>query len=192
MKQDNQVRIILVKNEKCPYCKLFKPIYDHTKDTHNDKHLENKYKLSFSTFDVSDGLQHAIFEKSHPECYKQMSGKGVPSVFVNVVQNGESKYYAVDHTMPDDVISNEKKQIEDASKRFMTNIQNKLKSIMSGGHIEYFQSAGNLNLNADVDVNANANADSNLDRKLYKKKYLKYKEKYLALKLKSKSSNYNI
>lgn len=189
MKDDNQVKIILVKNDACPYCKLFAPIYEYTKDIHDDKHLENKYKLSFSTFDVSDSLQNMIFEKSHPDCYKLMDGRGVPSVFVNIIRNGESKYYSVDHTMADRIISNEKKRTEDASKRFMTNVKNKIKSIMSGGQTEYMQSGGindEINNETELDYDVEYDLDAELDRKLFKQKYLKYKEKYLALKSKSK------
>lgn len=174
MPEPKNVQVILVKSNTCHYCQRFEPVYEYSRN--NIKSLANKYGLTYSTFDVQNDIDRIKLNAEHPECSKIMSGDkmGVPTVFINVSENGKSKYHIVEHVIPDD---DSPTDIKNSSNKFMDNVHNKLKTIESDGKIEYIHTGGDLGLELD----------RNLDRKLYKEKYLKYKEKYMSLKLKLKN-----
>ena len=75
------------------------------------------------------------------------------------------------HTQVDENIKDKSKQKQEASKRFLDNITNLIKSLDSDGKILYTQTGG-----------AMINYRTSLQEEILRKKYLKYKSKYLELK----------
>jgi gas vesicle protein len=94
-------------------------------------------------------------------------------VHINDKEKRTNKYYTIAHTIANEQIKDDTAQIKDASKRFINNISNLIKSIDSDGKVLYTQAQTG---------GAIKNHQTSLQEETYRKKYLKYKYKYLKFK----------
>jgi thiol-disulfide isomerase/thioredoxin len=173
-----KINVILAWAHWCHFCNDFKPIYDMAKEMYKkSKELDN-YDIEFEDYNIADDKIIGIFKLNHFEIKDKITG--YPTIFINV-KNTEKKnnkknnqYLQIEHTIINKNDKNNEKQLyEEAAKKFITNISIALKNINSdrvlitqqGGNIKYNESKRNF-----------------LNEEQYKKKYLKYKSKYLELK----------
>lgn len=174
-----EIKIILIRASWCPHCNNFEPIYKEAEKLYKTHDELNKYVIKFDNFDMADDKIKNTFALNHYEIMKEING--YPSVFVIFKKsdtNIKNNYAQINHTVIDENID-KKQQIEEATKRFLENIINCIKTFNSNGKITYLQEGGNFN-NSKYDLNNSDNINKNID--IYKKKYLKYKSKYLKLK----------
>lgn len=163
-----EITIILAKAGYCSHCKNFEPIFEIAKNIYKSNDFFSNYNVKFEDYDmVNDDIKNT-FIINHNNVKDKI--QWYPTIFVNIrdttnKNNLINEYLTIEHTTIDPKI-NEKKQQEEAAKRFLENIVNSIKTFESENKISYIQTGG-LNL-------------SNND--IYKKKYLKYKSKYHELK----------
>jgi len=148
---NNELTMILVKKHGCPYCTDFDPIYKNAVDKYPEiKHEE---------YDHFFPEQKNKFETNYSGL--SMMLEGYPTVFLRFkLPTGKIKYCFADTVQVDDNLP-EKKQLDEASDRFINNVINKYKSYMSDGSKTF------------VSVQQHGGED------FYKKKYFKYKLKYI-------------
>ena len=167
-----EIEIILAKANCCGFCKNFEPIYAHSiKNYKNNKELKN-LNLIFSEHDLASEEKKSIFMKNH---LKAGELNGYPTVLIkinNKKKDNEYLYLIVEHTVLDEK-QDKKKQVSEASARFLQNISNVIKSFNTENRILYTQSGGDSNI-----------YKTSLEEETYRKKYAKYKSKYLQLKIK--------
>jgi len=158
----DKIKIILARANWCGHCKDFEPIYDLSQIFYKNNKFLKEYNINFENYDMADNDIKNKFMLNHFNAMDQI--EGYPTILINIKNKENNKYYNIQHTVRDYKISNNKEQIENAALRFLDNISNKIKSLNSDNKILYTQTGGK-----------NQN-------ELYKKKYLKYKSKYLNLK----------
>ena len=185
-----ELSVILVRANWCGYCKNFEPIYNAAIKSYKKIDYFKDYKVEFKNYDIAEEGVMDTLANNHREISDKI--QGYPSVFVNLKNKPNSNlYFSVEHTIidkkkygDDDSDENgrehgrehedeheheheqEQEQYEEAASRFLQNIVNVLKTHNSDGKILYIQGGNNDNFNDEI----------------YKKKYLKYKYKYLKLK----------
>lgn len=166
-----EITVILARANWCGHCQDFEPIYEETIKNHDNEKISNKYNISFKNYDLATNEGKTSFTINHLDAVKMV--EGYPTVIVNVndKQNKNNKYYTISHTLIDENINGEDEQKQEASERFFTNITNLLKSIDSDSKILHMQTGG-----------AMVNYQTSLKEEIYRKKYLKYKSKYIELK----------
>lgn len=175
-----EITIILSKANWCPHCRDFEPIFELAKkNSKSDDYLKN-YDIKFEDYDFEDNNVKNTFSINHFDAMDKISG--YPTILLKIVQNKKNNYIPIEHTVINLQTKSEKnKKIleQDASKRFLNNIINCLKTIDSDRKVLFMethetQTGGNM-----TKFNSKQNLSEN---ELYKKKYLKYKSKYLELK----------
>lgn len=124
------------------------------------KDIKNRYKhkYKFESFLISDENDKNKLKKKHSEVYKKYMSEGVPTTVL------KTKKGIGEVIIPQMEIIN-KDDIKNVSKKFYKNIKKVSKSINSDKYELFVQNGGDY----------------------YKKKYLKYKQKYKML----KSNNIN-
>lgn len=165
-----KITVILAKAGYCTHCKNFEPIFEESTNNYkDDKYLDNR-DINFIDYDLATDEGKTNFTISHLEALKMV--EGYPTVLVNIYDKNDkkSKYYTIDHTVVNHNI-NDKEKKKEASKRFLNNLSNLLKSLESGNKVLYLQTGGGMR-----------NYQTSLKEEIYRKKYLKYKAKYLELK----------
>lgn len=161
------IEIILAKANWCGHCKNFEKIYKYSQD--NYKEYDEEFKnlnLVFSDHDLALEDVRDIFMINYPKAMEFV--EGYPTVLLKI----KDKYLIVEHTILDENQDKEN-QVSDASKRFLENISNVIKSLNSENKILYTKSGGSSNI-----------YKTSLEEETYRKKYIKYKSKYLKLKIK--------
>lgn len=161
-----EILIILAKAGYCKYCKDFKPIYEIAKDKCKLNDFLKDYNIKFDDYDMANNDVRNTFMITHNKIKDQI--KWYPTVFVNIRNTSDKKnmineYRPIEHTIIDPKID-EKKQQEEAAKRFLENIKNGIKTLQSDSKTNYIQTGGTSK------------------NEIYKSKYLKYKSKYYELK----------
>lgn len=166
-----KVTVILAKAGWCGHCKDFEPIFEETKNNFKEEKNLNDHDVNFLEYDLATDDGKTNFAISHTNALKMV--EGYPTVLVNIYDknNKNNKYYTIDHTIVKENIKDDSEKNKEASKRFLTNISNLIKSIDSGNKVLYLQKGGDIQ-----------NYKTSLDEEIYRKKYLKYKSKYLELK----------
>lgn len=164
MSQENL--IILAKAGYCKFCKDFEPIFKTAKNIYKSNDFLKDYKIEFNEYDMADKTISNTFEINHSQVMNKI--RGYPTVFINIRDTSDKNniindYMMIEHVIIDQKID-EKKQVEEAAKRFLENIANSIKTLKSDSKTEYIQTGG-------ATINEN-----------YKSKYLKYKSKYHELK----------
>ena len=167
---DSTISIILARASWCPHCVNFEPIYTDLMKKYDkgDKIIPEylkKLNIKFVDFDCGDPDVKNTFDISHPKAKIE----GYPSVLINIRNKTSNTYHDVPHTQISHDLD-KTKQVEEASKRFMENIINSLKTIESGGSVKYTQTGGGRTSYTPI------------IQETYRNKYLKYKSKYLELK----------
>jgi len=166
-----KITVILARANWCGHCQHFEPIYEESEKKYKDnKYLQN-YTIKFDNFDLANDDVKNGFMLGHYNAMEKISG--YPTVLVNITdeKNKKNNYHIIEHTLIDEKINDKNKQIIEASERFLNNISNVLKSLNSDGSILYVQTGG-----------AMVNYQTSMQEELYRKKYLKYKSKYIELK----------
>ena len=122
------------------------------------KDIKNRYKnkYKFESFLVSDEKDKSKLKRKHEDVYKRYMTEGVPTAVL------KTKKGLGEVIIPQIEMSN-KEEIDKASKNFYKNIKKVSKSINSDKYEVFVQNGGDY----------------------YKRKYLKYKQKYKMLKLKN-------
>lgn len=161
-----EILIILAKAGYCKYCKDFEPIFKTADGTYKSNDFLKDYNIKFEEYDMVDKTMSNTFEINHSKVKNDI--KGYPTVFINIRDSSDKKniindYMMIEHVIIDPKID-EKKQVDEAAKRFLENITNGIKTLKSDSKTEYIQTGGSS-------INEN-----------YKSKYLKYKSKYHELK----------
>ncbi len=151
------LKVLLIKRDGCPHCDSFKPVFqDFKKDlTKNLSKLKNKFKL--------DNVEAEIFDSSNSNDelkyfnYGLIQVNGVPSIFLNYYdKNGKQRIL---------------KEVKDRG----SNVSEFTNNVISKFTEEF------NNLEADNNNKQNG-GNFILNDDLYLDKYLKYKNKYIALK----------
>lgn len=173
---DYKFTVILAKADWCHFCKEFEPIFEYSIKKYKDNDDLKNYTIKFEKFNMADSDIEKKFIANHDIAYEKI--QGYPTVFLNIT-NSEKKinnYCIIPHTSKDKKIISDDQQIDEASKRFLENIVNLLKTLNSDSSVLF------VKIDNDND-NGNLNTNLKSDKKImYKKKYLKYKSKYTKLK----------
>ncbi len=157
-----KINVILAYANWCGHCKNFEPIYEESKKIYKTNDLLKKLDVIFEDYDMATDSTKNSFILNHSKAIDSVEYYPTVLMCVTNPNNKTKEYHTISHTTIDDKIL-EKNQINDAAKRFLENVSNVLKTLNSDGKQVFIQSGGN-------------------NDKLYKKKYLKYKSKYLELK----------
>ncbi len=167
-----EITIILARASWCPHCKDFEPIFENTKNVISEFDDLINEKINFEDYDFADDNIKNKFIFSHLKGMDKISG--YPTVLINI-KNKSSKtndYIPIEHVILDEKDGSMEKQLNEASKRFLSKVVSVLKTKNSDGKIKYVQEGGsNNNLNK-----------TSLNEETHREKYLKYKYKYLKLK----------
>ena len=160
-----EILIILVKAGYCGHCKNFEPIFKTAKNTYKSNDFLKKYNIKFEEYDIANEDIKNIFMINHYNAMDKI--KWYPTIFVNIRDTSNKKntineYSTIEHT----VIGTDNKNEEEAAQNFLTNIVNYLKTRKTDSKTLYTQTGGYNSFNNEI----------------YKKKYFKYKSKYLELK----------
>ena len=166
-----KITLLLAKANWCGHCKKFEPIYDHSEEKYKNNKYLNKYEIKFEKYDLADDNEKNKFMLSHFKAMDKV--KGYPTLFVNIRDGKKNDYHMISHTQEDQSIKGDEARRIDASEKFLENVSNLLKSLESDSKVSYVQTGGNMTL-----------PQSTLEDEVYRKKYLKYKTKYLELKSK--------
>lgn len=163
---NSEILIILARVNWCGYCKDFKQIYEISKDICKSNDFLKDYNIKFDDYDMENNDVKNTFIITHNKIKDQI--KWYPTVFVNIRDTSDKKnmineYMTIEPTIIDPKID-EKKQQEEAAKRFLENIINGIKTLQSDSKTKYIQTGGTTK------------------NEIYKSKYLKYKSKYHELK----------
>lgn len=166
------ITVILARAGWCGHCQHFEPIFEETKKNYKKDNFLNKHKINFVDYDLATDEGKNNFTLNHFEALKMV--EGYPTVIVNVYEKEkkDNKYYTISHTVVDDNIKNDFDKKKDASGRFLNNVSNLIKSLESDNKILYMQTGGSMNNNR-----------TSLQEEMYRIKYLKYKTKYIGLKI---------
>lgn len=159
-----EIEIILAKANWCGYCRNFEEIFNHSKNNYKKNSELKNLNLLFSDHDLALEDVRDIFMKKYLNAMDFV--EGYPTVLIKI----NDKYLIVEHTILDEK-EDKKNQVNEASKRFLENISNVIKSLNSENKILYTQSGGSTNI-----------YKTSLEEEIYRKKYIKYKSKYLKLK----------
>ena len=159
-----EIEIILAKATWCRHCKNFEEIYNHSKNNYKKNSELKNLNLLFSDHDLALEDERDIFMKKYLNAMDFV--EGYPTVLIKI----NDKYLIVEHTVLDEK-EEKKNQVDEASKRFLENISNVIKSLNSENKILYTQSGGSSNI-----------YKTSIEEETYRKKYIKYKFKYLKLK----------
>lgn len=180
-----KISIILTRANWCPHCQHFEPIFENAKNTYKKHNYLKDLEIKFEDYDLADDNVKNTFMINHNDIIDKI--QGYPTVFINL-KNKTSKqndYLTIEHTVIDNNID-KSKQIEEASKNFLNNITNTLKSVDSENKVLFIQKGGhNLSIGKEnklyqCAIGGTSNDVNNKD--IYKSKYLKYKSKYIELK----------
>jgi thiol-disulfide isomerase/thioredoxin len=168
---EKEITVILARAGWCGHCKHFEPIYGETIKNYSNNKFLSKHKISFKDYDLATNEGKTNFTINHLDAVKMVEGYPTVLVSVNDKKNKNNKYYTIPHTIIDENIKGENKQHLEASERFLVNISNLIKSLDSDSKILYTQTGGAL-----------INNQTSVKEEMYRKKYLKYKLKYIELK----------
>ena len=169
-----KITVILARANWCGHCQNFEPVYDKSKSIlKNHTELKN-FDIKFEDYDLANNDVKNRFMLSHFDALNKV--EGYPTVFVKISDNNSnsnsnsnSNYHTISHTVVDES-KTEKEQLTDASVRFLDNISNLIKSLNSDNKSKFIQTGGST-----------INYKTSLKEEYYRKKYLKYKSKYLKL-----------
>jgi thiol-disulfide isomerase/thioredoxin len=166
-----EITVILARAGWCGHCQDFEPIYEETRENYSNDKFLNNYKINFKDYDLATNQGKTNFTINHLDAVNMV--EGYPTVIVNVndKKNKNNKYYTISHTVIDEKINGDKEKKKEASTKFLVNLTNLIKSLDSDSKILYMQTGGE-----------NIKYQSSLNEEIYRKKYLKYKSKYLELK----------
>ena len=176
-----KIIVIFARANWCGHCKHFEPIYEKSIENYkNNKYLKD-FDIEFENYDMADENRKNSFMLSHFTALDKV--EGYPTILINKKTKSKNIYIVTAHTHIDRNDNDEKNDDEaeknDAADRFLNNISNSLKSLNSDNKILYTMSGG-----------AMINYQTSLTEELYRKKYLKYKSKYIELKNNEKQKNY--
>lgn len=166
-----KITVILARAGWCGHCKDFEPIFEETRNNYKDEKYLNKHNINFVDYDLATDDGKNNFTINHLDALKMV--EGYPTVLVNVYEkdNKNNKYYTIDHTIVNQNIKDDSEKNKEASKRFLVNISNLIKSLDSDNKVLYLQTGGGM-----------SKYQTSSQEEIYRKKYLKYKSKYLELK----------
>ena len=178
------IEIILAHAEWCPHCKHFSPIYKNAQKIINGEKLNKtddaikemttffkKHKTKVKSFDFANEDEKHKFNNE----YSDLSDKidGYPTVLLKYDIDGKNGTKIVETTVIDHKNINNKEQDElefDASKEFVNNVMNLVKTFTSDNKDLFVQGGGGL-------FNKNMKEFKNKD--YYD--YVNYKIKYMQL-----------
>jgi thiol-disulfide isomerase/thioredoxin len=172
-----EISIILARASWCPHCKDFEPIFENAKGGVSDFDDLKKEKLHFEDYDFADDDVKNKFMLSHFKAMDKISG--YPTVLINIKNKSlkTNEYIPIEHSILNEKDGSKEKQLNEASKRFLSKVVSTLKTLKSDGKVKYIQQGG-----TQQGVSNNYNNKTSLKEESYREKYLKYKSKYLKLK----------
>jgi thiol-disulfide isomerase/thioredoxin len=164
-----QINIILAKASWCPHCVHFTPVYELASKKASSRPELSKINLDFNSYSLDNPNEESKFKSEYPGLLDHLSG--YPTVYFQLLDNktNKKKTEFIDHTI---VKKEGESGINEAVDEFLDNIVNKYKSIESGGTEEHIR----------VQTGGMGNFQTLKSEVLYRKKYLKYKSKYLQIK----------
>lgn len=159
MTRNNKVNIILLKASWCPHCVAFEPIYKKAISlSKQDKELDN---VDFELIETSNDMEYMAIKKKYDQIEKYVDG--YPTVIYYTEINNKPIYKQIETTQAK---IGDENDIKLAAMSFLNNINNENKTIKSDNYDEYKQ----------------VQNGGKHSEEYYKKKYLKYKNKYLNTK----------
>lgn len=176
---EDEIHIILAKANWCGHCKNFEPIYTMAEKIYKDNKFLKNYNIEFEQYDMADDDGKNKFMLNHLNAIDKI--KGYPTVMINIrnLSDKKNEYHEISHSERDFNKRDEQEQILSGSNNFLTNIENLLKSLESDGKVQYVQAGGS---GSNSGYTNNTVSHSTLENEMYRKKYLKYKSKYIELK----------
>lgn len=159
--------VILARAHWCGHCRNFEPIYEETRTNYMNDEFLSKYKVNFKDYDLANDDGKNNFTLNHLDAMNLISG--YPTVLIHINDKNTNKYFPIDHTVINHNLADEQEKKTDASKRFMTNISNFIKSLESDNKFIYkqLQSGGAIK-----------KYKTSMEEAEFREKYLKYKKKY--------------
>lgn len=181
-----EIKIVLVKANWCGHCKTFEPLYEEAKKKYKKIDFLVNNITDFFKYDVNDEKEKENFTKDYSE--KIFSSiVGYPTVLLIISDNDkhkddESKHkiYEINTTKKTD-----KKTENEVINEFLNNIEAKLKTILSENKNTYINTETDTEEEEEKVHTGGAFIKNNINYIDYKKKYYKYKHKYLKLNLKN-------
>ncbi len=179
---EDNLHIILAKANWCGHCKNFEPIYTMAEQIYKDNKFLKNYNIEFEQYDMADDDGKNKFMLNHLGAIDKI--KGYPTVMINIrnLRDKKNEYYEISHSERDFNKKTEQEQILSGSNNFLTNIENLLKTIESDGKIQYVQAGGKIQCVQAGGFTNDKVSHSSIENEIYRKKYLKYKSKYIELK----------
>lgn len=176
--------VILVKANWCGHCKHFEPIFENTKKYFK----ENKSTINFKSFDFANESVKNDFDKEYGAFSQYIDG--FPTIFIKYEKDNDVKYTTVEPSKQD-INVEESLRLRKATKEFANNI---IKGSKSFTNINNSQKGGKKQTSLPHDDNSinkvGGSYENMLEKSLkkqlsdlyYKRKYIKFKTKYLKLK----------
>lgn len=164
-----KIVVILAKANWCSHCQRFGPVFDYVNDIYKSHDDFKNLDIKFESYDLADEAEKTNFVLSHYNAMEKVDG--YPTVMVKTIKNNKLNYTIINHVEAQNI--NDKNDISNAANIFIENILNCLKSINSENKSLYVQVGGKIPISYDK---------TSLKEEIYRKKYLKYKSKYLNLK----------
>lgn len=167
-----KVSIILARAFWCGHCQHFELIYNKLKDIYKEFDFFKDIEIKFEDYDIANQDIKNTFIINHYDIKDKI--EGYPTVYINLKNKTEktNQYFPIEHTVIDEKIKDKDEQYKEAGRRFLESVINVLKSYNSDNKILYIQKGGNK-----------CELKQNIQEDIYKKKYQKYKSKYLKLKI---------
>ena len=169
-----EIKVVLVKASWCSHCITFEPLYEKAKEEYKKKESLKDNIINFFKYDEQKEKEKFIEDYSE-KIFSSI--KGYPTVLLIISDNekykdDESKHkiYEINTTKKTD-----EKTENEAINEFLNNIEAKLKTILSKNKNTY--------INTEEAHTGGGIIKNNINYIDYKKKYYKYKHKYLKLNL---------
>lgn len=164
--------IILVKAEWCGHCIHFTPIFKKVIELSKNNNFFKNIKIA--EYEVEKKNSNDISELNklkieHPYLIDKV--QGYPTIFIIIEKDGKKIIDTINQTFIEK--DDDKEEIKKAAEDFLQNAENKIKTMYSDNKTTYEpQNGGGKFIN---------NHQTSNDEIIFRKKYLKYKSKYIEL-----------
>ena len=175
-----EINVILAKANWCGHCQHFEPIFKHSEGIYKNNSQLKDLSIKFKEYDLANDDEKNTFMLNHFNAMDKVSG--YPTVLLNIKSKSNNKYLTIGHTIVDEKVS-KNNRTDEAAKRFLQNISNALESEGSDNSVLHVQAGGSGSGYMGPDKQTIRNHQTSLEEEKYRKKYLKYKSKYLGLKI---------
>jgi thiol-disulfide isomerase/thioredoxin len=190
-----EIKIVLVKASWCSHCRTFEPLYEEAKKKYKKIDFLVDNIIDFFKYDINEEKEKKKFTDDYSE--KIFSSiVGYPTVLLIISDNDKHKDDESKHKIHEinTTKKTDKKTEGEAINEFLNNIEAKLKTILSENKNTYINTETETETESKIDTEeekeekvhtGGAVIKNNINYIDYKKKYYKYKHKYLKLNLKN-------